>query len=109
MKKAILIGGIIWMILCLAGGIFEIVFGIGDLMKITGENIELDPNIALGVANILVGVWLLAGAVFSLVDVLKRNSNMGKGAGIALGVVSLVFAAELPGVLFIIDSAKNRE
>ena len=109
MKKAILIVGIISMVICLSLGIFEIIWGIGDLIKLSGEGVEMEANVAAGVTNIIIGCWLLAGAVLALITVLKRNSDMSKKAGITLGVFSIIFGAEVSGILFIVDSAMNRK
>ena len=109
MKKAILITGIIWIVLALAVSIFEIVYGANLFNTVKTGDVEWEANVALGVANIIVGCWFAIAIVFAIILILKRNSNMGKGAGIALGVIAAVLGAVAPGVLFVIDSAMNRE
>ena len=53
--------------------------------------------------------FFATGIVFSIVMLAKNRAPMSKGTGIALGVVSIVFGAEVPGIFFIIDSAMHRE
>jgi len=109
MKKAILIVGIIWAILCLALGIFEIIYGISDFTNSTIMGGSADPDPIRGAANLVLGIWLLVGACLSCITVLKRNSDMSKKNGIVLGVFCIIFSAEVPGILTIVDSAKNRK
>ena len=109
MKKAILIVGIIWAILCLVLGVFQIVYGIFDFTNKTITGGSADPDPVRGAANLIVGIWLLVGACLSCLTAIKRNSNMSKKQGITLGVFSIIFGAEVPGILFIIDSAKTRQ
>lgn len=109
MKKAILITGIITAIVEGIGGLFEVIFGIMELTPTTINGTTYAADIPMGVANIIVGVWLLAAVVFAIIDIIKRNADMPKGKGIALGVVSVIFGAFVPGVLTIVDSAMNRQ
>ena len=109
MKKAILIVGIIWAILCLILGIFQIVYGVFDFTDRTITGGSADPDPIRGTANLIVGIWLLIGACLSCLTVFKRESNMSKKQGITLGVFCIIFGAEVPGILFIVDSAKNRQ
>ena len=109
MKKAILIVGIIWAILCLLLGIFEIVYAIFDFSGGTIGGTTLEPDAIRGTANLILGIWLLVGACLSCITVIKRNSNMSRKHGITLGVFAIIFGAEVPGILFIVDSAKNRQ
>ena len=110
MKKAILITGIIWLIACLGIGVTEIIIGISGFMTISSSSgqAQIDPNPILGAANIIVGSLFIVGAVLDLVILIKRNSDMKKAPGIALGVIAAVFGASVPGILFAIDSGINR-
>ena len=109
MKKAILITGIITAIVEGLGGLFEVIFGIMEFTPTTINGVTYAADVPMGVANLLVGIWLLAAVVFAIVDIKKRNSDMPKGKGIALGVVSAIFGAVVPGILTIVDSAMNRQ
>ena len=108
MKKAILITGIIWLVLCIGGAIAEIVVGIGDLTKVQSGPATIDANPSLAAANIALGVCLIIGAILDVVLLVKRNSNMKKAPGIVLGVFAAAFGATLPGILFAVDSGMNR-
>ena len=109
MKKAILITGIITAIVEGLGGLFEVIFGIMEFTPTTINDVTYAADVPMGVANLLVGIWLLAAVVFAIIDIIKRNADMPKGKGIALGVVSAIFGAVVPGVLTIVDSAMNRQ
>ena len=109
MKKAILIVGIIWIVLSLVIAVVEITYGIGQITNLSSNSVDWKPDYARGTANIIIGAIYVVAAVLSFVTILKRNSNMSKKAGIALGVVSIVFGATVPGILFIVDSAKTRQ
>ena len=125
MKKAILISGIIWAV---ASIVLAIVFvSMGGLSLSVMETAEGQQAIqeyatqnkvtveaakaALIVgatALVVVGIWLFVAAAYSFVLVGLRNKATGKAGGIVLGVVGIVLGAELPGILTLIDSAKNR-
>ena len=125
MKKAILISGIIWDV---ASIVLAIVFvSMGGLSLSVMETAEGQQAIqeyatqnkvtveaakaALIVgatALVVVGIWLFVAAAYSFVLVGLRNKATGKAGGIVLGVVGIVLGAELPGILTLIDSAKNR-
>lgn len=118
MKKAILITGIIWGILCVIGALIMLPLGaaattpefVQELMK-AGQVTEAEAKaVALVTAEILfsIGAWLLVGGVFSFVLAGIRNKGFSKGAGIALGIIGIVVGAELPGIFMIVDSAVNR-
>jgi hypothetical protein len=122
MKKAITVSGIIWGIfMLLLGVIFLFVFfgaqgGTGSLVdqmaqqypQLTRQEIEALVNIAVTIYGV-VAFYAIVAAIYSFVLVgLGRNTTMGKGGGIALGVVGIVLGATLPGIFFIIDSAKTR-
>ena len=109
MKKAILIVGIIWAVLCLVLGIFEIVYAIFDFSGANIGGTTLEPDPIRGTANLILGIWLLVGACLSCLTVLKRNSDMSRKNGIVLGVFCIIFGAEVPGIRTIVDSAKNRQ
>ncbi|MBE6126710.1 MAG: hypothetical protein E7182_01850 [Erysipelotrichaceae bacterium] len=108
MKKAILITGIIWLVLCVGGAIAELVVGFGDLVKVQSGSVTIDPNPSLAAANIALGFSLIVGAILDVILLVKRNSDMKKAPGIVLGVFAAVFGATLPGIFFAIDSGMNR-
>ena len=124
MKKAILITGIIWTILCFLGMILFAVFGSIYMLALQAANSDLIAQVAQQnkvsveearqVITVIAGVFIVAavemllGFIFSIVLMAKRNSEMSKGAGIALGVVGAVLGSTLPGIFFIVDSAKSR-
>lgn len=78
-----------------------------DPSKFTPKEVETAKYVA-AVYFALTGV-MVTGIVFSSVLLAKNRSPMSKGTGIALGIVSIVFGAEVPGIFFIIDSAMHRE
>lgn len=113
MKKAVLISGIITLV---AYSILAIVFSIvGIAYLISNDMANSDPGaipmeelrMLAAIFLILAGYFLL-GVIFSGVMLGKRNSNMGKGAGITLGIFGILFGAIFPGIFFIADSAKSR-
>ena len=118
MKKAILITGIIWGILCIIGALIMLPLGavattpefVQELVK-TGQVTEAEAKaVALATAGVLFGIggWLLVGGIFSFVLAGIRNKGFSKGAGIALGIIGIVVGAELPAIFMIVDSAVNR-
>lgn len=118
MKKAILISGIIWGVVCIILALIFIPIGAAATRpEVIQELINggMTPEKANAAAQatqylmITAGIWLLVAAVFSFVLLGVRNRNFGKGAGIALGIIGIVFGAELPGIFFIIDSARSRQ
>lgn len=109
MKKAILITGIIWAVLCLAGAIVEITYGIGQLTPLQSASVEWKADVALGTANICIGCDLAIAAALSLVLVFTRNSKMSKTAGLILGIVAAVLGSLVPGILFAVDSVQTRQ
>ncbi len=109
MKKAILIVGIIWIVLSLGAAISEITYGIGQLVDLSAGGVEWKPDVVLGSANIVIGGYYVISIIMTLVLILTRNSKMGKGAGIALGIIAIVLGSLVPGILFIVDSANNRK
>ena len=118
MKKAILISGIIWGILLALTAIIlfavganatnpEVVQEIANMQHITvaeAEKLAKDAQLVL----IVSGAVLSVATVFSFVLVGLRNSTMHKGLGITFGIIGIVIGAQLPGIFFIIDSARNR-
>ena len=113
MKNGIRIAGIITIILY---SVLVLVFTIVGLVNMVTYNIAVSEGdgdevvLLIAVATtffILAGAFLL-GLIFSAVLIAKRNSLMAKGAGIALGVIGVLFAAYIHGILFIVDSAKSR-
>lgn len=109
MKKAILIVGIIWTVLCFSGAIAEIITAIGQFVNLQGPEVTWQADPERGTINLILGIYLIVGGILSLVMINKRNSEMTKGAGITLGVFGIIFGADVPGVLFIVDSAINRK
>jgi len=125
MKKAILISGIIWAV---ASIVLAIVFvsmgGLSLSVMETAEGQQVIQEYATqnkvtveaakaalivgATALVVVGIWLFVAAAYSFVLVGLRNKATGKAGGIVLGVVGIVLGAELPGILTLIDSAKNR-
>ena len=113
MKKAILIVGIIWIILSLAAAITEITYGIGQMVQLTANvsdtSVVWKPDYVLGTANVIIGGYYVISIILTLVLIIKRNSTMSKGAGIALGIIAAIFGSLIPGILFAVDSASTRE
>ena len=121
MKKAILISGIFWavfsgiaaLILFLVGAVVNSPEVIQETVNQSQGTITLEQaQVAAAAAQALMigwAVYFLLGLVFAIVlIVLRNNLRIGKGAGIALGIVGVVLGATLPGIFFIVDSAKNR-
>lgn len=130
MKKAILISGIIWAVVSIVLAIVFVLMGGLSLAKLSLSNTgsvsidqcEYDPMrddficpqgennflIVSATALVVVGIWLFVAAAYSFVLVGLRNKATGKAGGIVLGIVGIVLGAELPGILTLIDSAKNR-
>lgn len=110
MKKAILIVGIIWIVISLGVAITEITYGIGQMIHLeTASGVEWQPDYVLGGANVALGGYYVLSIVLTLILIFKRNSNMSKSAGIALGVISAIFGSLVPGILFAVDSAQSRQ
>ena len=110
MKKAILIVGIIWIVISLGVAITEITYGIGQMINFqTASGVDWQPDYVLGGANVGIGGYYVLSIVLTLILIFKRNSNMSKGAGIALGVISAIFGSLVPGILFAVDSAQSRQ
>lgn len=113
MKKGILIAGIITIA---SYAIVALVFLIVGIVQLAAKGMaEADPGAIpaeeLAVVAIvflsLAGYFLLS-IILSAIMIAKRNSSMGKGAGIALGVVGILVGAVIPGILFLADSAATR-
>ncbi len=121
MKKAIRISGIIWGVFMAVGALVVLILAgssgavkdevINQTMSqtagLTREQAELAFNMLINVLFVA-GGFMVAGAIFSFVLVGLAGSNMGKGPGIFVGILGIVLSAELPAILFIVDSAKNR-
>ena len=118
MKKAILITGIITIVgYAITALIMFIVASvatdpqvINEVMNTTGatrEQAEAAARITQA-GFIVTGVIFLIGVAFAIVLIaLRNNTRIKKGAGIALGVLGIVFST-LPGIFFLVDSVKNR-
>lgn len=109
MKKAIKIAGIVTIIVLGLAGVFEVIYGALEFYDIKIGEMVYAANIPLAIANVCVGAWLLLGVAFSILDIVKRNSEMSKTNGIILGVVSAVLGAVVPGILFVVDSVQTRK
>jgi|GEM_PF-903583 len=120
MKKAILISGIIWGILLALAATVILFFALGTAMTSSSvvhqfadtqhvtvaeaEKLLKDAQLVL----IVTGAILVVATIFSFVLAGLRNSTMPKGLGITFGIIGIVLGAELPGIFFIIDSARSR-
>ena len=109
MKKAILIVGIIWIVISLGIAITEISFGIGQMIHLQSSGVDWQPDYVLGSANVSIGGYFVLSIILTIILIVKRNSEMSKNAGIALGVITAIFGAIAPGILFAVDSAKSRQ
>lgn len=114
MKKGVLISGIITIVIY---GIMAMIFGIVGGVQLAAKGMaEVDPGtipaeeLAI-VATVFLAIagYFVVSIVFSGIMIGKRNSSMGKGAGIALGVFGIIFGAVVPGIFFIADSAQTRK
>ena len=113
MKKGILISGIITIVIY---SIMTIVFLIvGIINFVTKGMADSDPGAipaeeltVVAIVFLAIAGYFLLSVIFSGIMIGKRNSGMGKGAGVALGVFGILFGAILPGIFFIADSAKTR-
>lgn len=114
MKKGVLISGIITII---SYAIVALVFFIVGIINIAAKGMaEGDPGAipapelaAVAAVFLAIAGYFLVGIVFSGIMIGKRNSPMGKGAGIVLGVFGIIFSAVVPGIFFIVDSAQTRQ
>ena len=121
MKKAILISGIFWAVVCgitalilfLVGAVANSPEVIQEVVNQSQGTVTMEQAQAAAAAAqaLMIGwaVYFLLGLVFAIVLIaLRNNQRLSKGAGIALGIVGVVFGATLPGIFFIVDSAKTR-
>lgn len=123
MKKAVKITGVIWGILCIINVILFVIMGAifiysmnnAEFLAKMATELNRSEDVVKQACGVLVAlsfnlaIYCVAGTVFSFVLVGKVNSNMHKGPGIALGIISAVFGALLPAIFFIVDSAITRE
>lgn len=129
MKTTIKITGIIWTIVCFLAALILLLVGavvlggaeaaaqtmIDELVEQGATEIPTLQELMVGIQLVAVvllvlGGYLVVGGIFSIVLTANaHNEKLGKGAGIALGIVSFVFGAELPAVFFVIDSAITRK
>lgn len=113
MKKAIMVTGILtivaYSITCL---ILAIVGGINlaasSMAEADSGAIDVPELKILVIVCFALAGYFLLGFLFAIVLIAKRHSRMEKGAGIVLGLFGFLFGAFLPGLLFMIDSGKNR-
>ena len=113
MKKGIVISGIITIVGYSITALVLAIIGIVDIVSANIDAIEegameLPELLIAGIVLVSIAGYFLLGMIMSIVLIAKRNSNMGKGAGIALGVIGIALSAVVPGILFLVDSAKNR-
>ena len=118
MKKAILGTGIGWGILCIILAIVFFVLGANATDPQVIQQAQQQPGVtpeqaqaaaqALQYLLIVSAIFMVLSAIYSFVLIALRNSSIGKGGGIALGVIGIVIGATLPSVFFLVDSAKNR-
>ncbi len=113
MKKGVLISGIITII---SYGIVALVFLIVGIINIAAKGMaDADPGAipaeeltVVAIVFLAIAGYFLLSIIFSGIMIGKRNSNMSKGAGVALGIFGILFGALLPGIFFICDSAQTR-
>ena len=114
MKKGVLISGIITII---SYAIVAFVFLIVGIINIATKGMaDSDPGAipapelaTVAALFLAIAGYFLVSIIFSGIMIGKRNSSMGKGAGIALGVFGIIFGAIVPGIFFIADSAQTRQ
>ena len=113
MKKGILISGIITIV---TYSIVALVFlSVAVINLVAKDMAETDPGaippeelgVAIAAFFVVAGCFAL-GVVFAGILIGKRNSGMGKGAGITLGVFGIIFGAIVPAIFFLVDSAQSR-
>lgn len=120
MQKALKITSIVFGILLAISSITCLIMGIvfivgADPLANAAAQGDRDVYIALvatyasaGTSLIFSGIWTVVGCVISFVLSKKANDSFPKKSTlIALGVVGIIFGAEVPGVLAIIHGAKN--
>ncbi|MBQ4254415.1 MAG: hypothetical protein II721_00245 [Bacilli bacterium] len=113
MKKGILISSIITIV---SYSILALVFLIVGLINVAAKGMaDADPGAipaeeltVVYIVFLALAGYLLLSVIFSGIMIGKRNSAMGKGAGVVLGIFGILFGAIVPGIIFVADSAKNR-
>ena len=114
MKKGILISGIVTIAVYAMCALIFMIVGIttlaGAAMAAADSGASTEEEVVI-VAAVFISltVYFVIAAIFAGVLIGKRNSDMGKGAGITLGVFGIVFGALVPGIFFIADSTQSRK
>ncbi len=120
MQKALKITSIVFGVLLVISAVTCLIMGIvfaagADSLASVAAQGDNEAYIALaslyvgsGVSLIFTGIWAIVGSVISFVLSKKANDSFPKkGTLIGLGVVGIIFGAEVPGVIAIIYGAKN--
>ena len=120
MQKALKITSIVFGVLLVISAVTCLIMGIvfaagADSLASVAAQGDNEAYIALaslyvgsGVSLIFTGIWAVVGSVISFVLSKKANDSFPKkGTLIGLGVVGIIFGAEVPGVIAIIYGAKN--
>ena len=113
-RKGVLISGLITLI---TYAIVALVFLIVGIINIAAKGMaDADPGAIpaeeltiVAIVFLSLACYFLLGIIFSGIMIGKRNAEMSKGAGIALGIFGILFGAVLPGIFFIADSAQTRK
>lgn len=113
MKKGVLISGIITIA---SYSIIALVFLIVGIINIAAKGMaDADPGAipaeeltVVAIVFLSIAGYFLLSIILSGVMIGTRNSGMGKGAGIALGIFGILFGAVVPGIFFLVDSAQTR-
>ena len=113
MKKAILISGIVTIVSYATVMLIFLIVGFVNIaakgMAETGPGaVEAEELAIVGAVFLGLAGGLLLAVIFAGIMIGKRFSGMGKGAGITLGVFGVLSGAVVPGIIFIVDSAKTR-
>ena len=113
MKKGVLISGIITIV---TYAIVALVFFIVGMVYINTKGmVDPDPGAipaeelaVVATVFLCIAGYLLLGIIFSGIMIGTRYSKMGKGGGIVLGILGILFGAVVPGIFFLADSASTR-
>lgn len=114
MKKGVLISGIITivayaitaLVFFIVGMVYVATKGMvdGDPGAIPAEELMVVAYVFLSIAG-----YFVLSIVFSGIMIGTRNSDMGKGPGIVLGIFGILVGAVVPGIFFVADSAITRK
>ena len=114
MKRGVLISGIITIA---SYSIVALVFLIVGVINIVTKGMaDSDPGAIpveeltiVAIVFLAIAGYFLLSIIFSGIMIAKRNSEMGKGPGIVLGILGILFGAVFPGIFFLADSAQTRK